>query len=97
MAKVVFNKAYGGYDINANLMQKVAERKGVDVSSLVDIPRHDPDFVAVVEEAIKKNENTGFLAVWDIGNAKRYWIDDYDGYEEVHTDFTEYPWIYIKE
>lgn len=103
MAKVVYyDGTDGGFDLPDTMRKRVAERKGIPEIELPangDLPRHDPDLVAVVEDMIEKGEFTDYIDVQDIGDANRYWIevDTYYGWETVHTDTTEVPWVYIDE
>lgn len=99
MSKVVYNDSWGVYSLPDEVLEKYCKRKGIDFSkvspfALEDkIPRHDPVLVKIVEEYIKiKNCD---LAVEDIGDSNKYYIEDYDGMECVRT-IENIPWIPIK-
>ncbi len=98
--KVVYNSRYGGYYLPNEVKERYAQLRGVDASS-VDffgggIARHDPMLVQAVEEYILENRHYA-LSIADIGNSKRYWIEEYDGLETVHTDDSDEPWVYVGE
>jgi len=49
-----------------------------------DIPRDDPDLIAVVEElGVEANSRYASLKVVEIPDGTRWVIDEYDGYEHV--------------
>ena len=98
MSKVVFNNDWGGYSLPDEILEEYCKRTGINFNEdssweLVDsIPRHDPVLVEIVENYIKTKEST--LCVTDIGNAIKYYIEDYDGVEYVYTT-DSIPWQYV--
>ena len=96
MSKVVFNNNWGGYGLPEEVLKEYCRREGIDYSedshwSLEDaIPRHDPVLVEIVENYLKTENST--LSIEDIGDADRYHIEEYDGWETVRTVDTTH-WI----
>lgn len=101
MGKVVINTCYGGFGLSAFAVDKMEERgykvDRYEFGSFLDdnIPRHNPDLIAVVEEL--GEDANGFCAELTIvefdGNVYR--IDEYDGYESVITP-EDQKWIVIE-
>lgn len=82
--KVVFNACYGGFGLSEKARKLLNELKGEEVD-YYDLPRHDKDLVAVVEEL--GSEANGMFACIKIAtiNSDRYRISEYDGWEQVIT------------
>lgn len=76
--KVVYNTCYGGF----GLSEKALDILGKEY--YYDIPRHDPDLVAVVEMLGEKaNSRYASLAIAEVKGPYR--IREYDGLEWVET------------
>ena len=82
--KVVYNSCYGGFGLSEKAKNLLNELKGEEVC-YYDLPRHDKDLVAVVEEL--GSEANGMFACIKIAtiNSDRYRISEYDGWEQVIT------------
>ena len=82
--KVVYNACYGGFGLSEKARNLLNELKGEEVY-YYDLPRHDKDLVAVVEEL--GSEANGMFACIRIAtiNSDRYRISEYDGWEQVIT------------
>lgn len=82
--KVVYNSCYGGFGLSEKAEKLLNELKGEEVD-YYDLPRHDKDLVAVVEEL--GSEANGMFARIKIAtiNSDRYRISEYDGWEQVIT------------
>lgn len=86
-----------GYTDNGGWFEKIDDES--DIISASDIPRHDPDLVAVVEDMRSAaNGSCASLVVVSIG-ATRYLIRDYDGFESVVTPDTigDVDWVDVQE
>ena len=82
--KVVYNACYGGFGLSEKARKLLKELKGEEVD-YYDLPRHDKDLVAVVEElGYEANGLCASLRVATI-NSDRYRISEYDGWEQVIT------------
>ena len=68
-------------------------KKFNDAYFILEVPRHDPDLVRIVEElgSDKASGNCSKLEIIDIGE-NLYHIDEYDGYETVITDLPGNYW-----
>lgn len=86
--KVVYNACYGGFNLSEKARKLLNELKGEKVDYR-DLPRHDKDLVAVVEEL--GSEANGLCASLRIAtiNSDRYRISEYDGWESVVTPETD--------
>lgn len=82
--KVVYNVCYGGFRLSEKAEKLLNELKGEEVD-YYDLPRHDKDLVAVVEEL--GSEASGMFASIRVAtiNSDRYRISEYDGWEKVVT------------
>lgn len=82
--KVVYNSRYGDFGLSKKARKLLNELKGEEVD-YYDLPRHDKDLVAVVEEL--GSEANGMFASIKIAtiNSDRYRISEYDGWEQVIT------------
>lgn len=80
MTKVVINTCYGGFSLSNWALQKLGREYSFD------IPRDDPELVAVVEEDAKKaSGNCASLKVVEIPDGNFGWyLSDYDGCESIH-------------
>ena len=90
--KVVINTSYGGFGLS-KAARKYMEGFGIplDVSTF-NIPRHDPRLVQVVEDlGLAAAGDFGALEIQDIEGTK-YWIEEYDGLETLHTP-QSIPWV----
>ena len=93
--KVVYNSCYGGFGLSEKAQKLLNELKGEEVD-YYDLPRHDNDLVAVVEElGSEANGDYGSLKIATI-NSDRYRISEYDGWEKVITPETD-SYIIIEE
>lgn len=82
--KVVYNSCYGGFGLSEKAKNLLNELKGEEVC-YYDLPRHDKDLVAVVEElGSEANDMFASIRVATI-NSDRYRISEYDGWEQVIT------------
>lgn len=93
--KVVYNDYYGGFGLSEKAQKLLNELKGEEVD-YHDLPRHDKDLVAVVEEL--ESEASGRFNSIKIAeiDSDRYRISEYDGWEKVVTPETE-KYIVIEE
>lgn len=82
--KVVYNSCYGDFGLSEKAKNLLNELKGEEVC-YYDLPRHDKDLVAVVEEL--GSEASGMFASIRVAtiNSDRYRISEYDGWEQVIT------------
>ena len=100
---VVVNNCYGGFGLSELAQEEIIKRKGLEFKDFTerfnyfeDIPRHDRDLVAVVEElGYKADGNYAELHVKEI-NSDSYYIVDNDGIEAVYTPETV-DWIKIED
>ena len=93
--KVVYNACYGGFGLSEKARNLLNELKGEEVD-YYDLPRHDKDLVAVVEElGSEANAMFASLRIATI-NSDRYRISEYDGWEQVITPEEE-QYIVIEE
>lgn len=88
MKKVVYNACYGGFGLSTLATQEIMKRKGFDENSdddfVCELPRTDPDLVAVVEELGEKaNGDCAMLRIKVVQD--KYRITEYDGIETVET------------
>lgn len=76
----------------------VEDLEGNELESIdYDVPRHDKDLVAVVEELGEESfGDCAKLSVVEI-ESNMYRIDEYDGNESIITPDTGFDWIVIKE
>ena len=80
MRKIVINTCFGGF----GLSKKAMSRMGAGVTSYWDIPRDDPNLVAVVEELGEEaNGDYARLRVVEIPDNVEWTIEKYDGQEHV--------------
>ena len=93
--KVVYNDYYGGFGLSEKAQKLLNELKGEEVDCY-DLPRHDKDLVAVVEEL--GSEASGRFNSVKIAEIEsdRYRISEYDGWEKVITPEIE-KYIVIEE
>ncbi|NDG30587.1 hypothetical protein EB118_11020 [bacterium] len=100
MPKIVINRCYGGYGLSRRAVEALAERRALptiekyehlylvcpDGTELdpYDIPRDDPDLVAVVEQ-LGEDANNGFseLKIVTVPDNVNWFIEEYDGIEKV--------------
>lgn len=93
--KVVYNSYYGGFSLSSKAQELLSQLKGEEVD-YHDLPRHDKDLVAVVEELGSEASGTfGSITIAYI-NSDRYRISEYDGWEKVITPEDE-NYVVIKE
>ena len=86
--KVVYNACYGGFGLSEKAKNLLNELKGEEVC-YYDLPRHDKDLVAVVEElGSEANVDYSDLKIATI-DSDRYRISEYDGLERVVTPETD--------
>jgi hypothetical protein len=93
MTKIVVSYSYGGFSLSEEAIAAIEARKGEPVwCQGIDLDRHDPDLVAVVEELGERaNGDYAELVIVQIpGN--QYNLLTYDGSETVITPET-YGWI----
>ena len=93
--KVAYNSYYGGFGLSEKAQELLKQLKGKEVD-YHDLPRHDKDLVAVVEElGSEANGDYSALKIATI-NSDRYRISEYDGWEKVITPETD-SYIIIEE
>lgn len=108
MVKIVINACFGGFSLSIEALKLYGQRTGkkmlvdTDESSkyaihcdAYNIPRHDPDLVAVVEELGDKAAGSRHakLEVVEV-ETDRYIITEYDGGETLITPQSE-EWIIV--
>lgn len=93
--KVVYNDYYGGFGLSEKARKLLNELKGEEVDYL-DLPRHDKDLVAAVEELGSEASGTFNSVKVAYINSDRYRISEYDGWEKVITPDEE-NYIVIEE
>jgi hypothetical protein len=103
MVKVVYNSCFGGFGLSAKALAELSalkEAMGIEFDPddyrYGELPRHDPDLVAVVEKL--GGEASGRFADLRVKElaGKRYRIDEYDGAETVMEPY-DYEWIVVEE
>lgn len=93
--KVVYNSHYGGFGLSKKARKLLNELKGEEVD-YYDLPRHDKDLVAVVEELGSEASGTfNSVQIAEI-DSDRYRISEYDGWEKVITP-NEENYVVIEE
>lgn len=93
--KVAYNSYYGGFGLSEKARKLLNELKGEEVD-YHDLPRHDKDLVAVVEELGSEASGTFNSVVITEIDSDRYRISEYDGWEKVITPDLE-NYIVIEE
>lgn len=84
--KIVINTCFGGFGLSLAAAELLADRKNVEVDTLrmYDLTRDDADLVYVVETLGKKaSDRYAELKVVEIPADVNWYIDEYDGFEEV--------------
>ena len=95
MYKVVVNRCYGGFGLSEEAQKQLDTHKGKHISEY-DIPRHDKDLVAIVEElGDKASDKYADLEIAQI-KSNKYNIREYDGMEYVETP-DSIDWVVINE
>lgn len=94
MTKVVYNACHGGFGLSDKLVALYEELTGDQYRE--DHARHNPVLVQLVEQMGEEASGRyADLRIKDIGDAP-YFIDEYDGYEEVITPADlEERWIKV--
>lgn len=93
--KVAYNSYYGGFGLSDKAQKLLNELKGEEVD-YYDLPRHDKDLVAVIEElGSEASGRFNSVTVTEI-DSDRYRISEYDGWEKVITPETD-NYIVIEE
>ena len=93
--KVAYNSYYGGFGLSDKARKLLNELKGEEVD-YYDLPRHDKDLVAVIEElGSEASGRFNSVTVTEI-DSDRYRISEYDGWEKVITPDLE-NYIVIEE
>lgn len=96
--KVVINNCYGGFGLSEKAIQRYNEisDRNIDSWDALELPRHDPVLVQVVEElGDESNGRNAALSLEEIpGN--RYYITEYDGIETVYCPEDD-NWIVIED
>lgn len=93
--KVAYNSYYGGFGLSDKAQKLLNELKGEEVD-YYDLPRHDKDLVAVVEELGSEASGRFNSVVIAEIDSDRYRISEYDGWEKVITPDLE-NYIVIEE
>lgn len=93
--KVAYNSYYGGFGLSEKARKLLNRLKGEEVD-YHDLPRHDKDLVAVVEELGSEASGTFNSVVIAEIDSDRYRISEYDGWERVITPDLE-NYIVIEE
>lgn len=95
--KVVYNARYGGFSLSVEACTWLSERAKKSVGPYDYAEAHcriDRLLVECVETLGEEaNGMCADLRIIDVSH--RFRIDDYDGYEAVVTDGTEYDWVYV--
>lgn len=91
--KIVINTCFGGIGLSEAAARRLAERKGTPFEPSefsfypVDVPRDDPDLVAVVAELGKEAGGVGSrVVIVEIPDDVKWHIEEYDGLEHVAED-----------
>ena len=94
--KIVYNNDYGGFNISQeaiDYIEQYCKIHNIDnpllkYKNIQCIPRHHPALVAAVEKLGKKANSKRLygsdLRIFETESDK-YWIENYDGMETVHT------------
>lgn len=93
--KVAYNSYYGGFGLSEKAQELLNQLKGKYVD-YHDLPRHDKDLVAVVEELGSEASGTFNSVVIAEIDSDRYRISEYDGWEKVITPNDE-SYVVIEE
>lgn len=86
MKKIVINTCFGGFGLSSKALLSIATKKGVPLEDFeyYDLPRDDPDLVAVVEElGSSANWSVSNLKIVEIPDGLQWGIEEYDGIEWV--------------
>lgn len=109
LLKIVVNKAYGGFDTrrifqNDELpyrsivkIEEYCEQHSIDPEEFEPHERHDEHLVRLVEIALEGNDSKVLrgMCVEELELPDRkYWIDEYDGYETIRTP-GNIPWVNV--
>ena len=86
--KVAYNDNGDGFMLRDSALHMIMKRKGMDcileVENMMDINRHDPDLIAVIEElGSEASEFLSKVVIQEIPDGVLYEIEEYGGYEEV--------------
>jgi hypothetical protein len=87
MRAIVINRCYGGFGLSQAARKLLAQRKNVSMEEfyVYDIKRDDKDLVAVVRElGAEANDSHSELAIVEIPEDVKWYINEYDGMEAVH-------------
>ena len=95
MTKIVYNSCYGGFELSKAAVDLYWEFKGEPKPLDWDydlLSRDDPILVQVVEEMgpKKSSGNAARLRIHELPEGTLYRIDEYDGMENV---VTQYDWL----
>ena len=94
MHRVVYNDCFGSFGLSMEAIKRYEELSGRELGPLLDIERHDPFLVQVVEE-LEDGVDTPVSKLETMtipGN--KYCIEDYDGFEVVRVPSAP-QWITI--
>lgn len=100
MSKVVYSRNWNGYYIPDEVLEEYCKRAGVSLTEDTrfsieqSIPRHDSLLIELVENYISSHDCG--LSIKDIGEAEKYYLEEYDGIEYVYTEET-IPWMYVNK
>ncbi len=96
--KVVYNACYGGFGLSTEAVKRYKELKGLEDSleyfDMYEIPRHDKNLIKIVEEMGDLANGDYSDLVIEVIEGDHYFIDNYDGSEEVKTP-SNLNWIKI--
>ena len=82
--KIVINRCYGGFGLSEKALVEIASAKCVNELNAHDIPRDDPDLVAVVESLGERSWGEySKLKVVEVPDGVEWFIHEYDGMEHV--------------
>lgn len=98
MNKVLYNSCYGGFGVSQALIDHIFVKYGIEIKSYSIEPfeRHDPRLIeSVLEVGLEESsDRCAKLEIYDLDEHKKYYIDEYDGYESVITEDC-IEWVHV--
>jgi hypothetical protein len=92
--KVLINNCYGGFSLNEELQEKIANELGLESTyETLYLERHDPVMIKIVEEhGLEKSGGfSAELKIVEVPDGCRYSIHEYDGMEYIQHTWVEIP------